>query len=943
MFEWFDDAQQLTVLIIEGQVFMLDYTEAKPAMKLLYNFEDLSSQILLSKVSLDREVIAFQISDNTVQILDIANRRKWTIQPRSGDDAVILSNGILWSDHGGSSQDLVLVTSKGLEIYKVSAKKGQCKLSRSISLPISFFWYNADSRMILTASPNKPVKRFLGSSTPVTKDTLLVDGFFLNVEKPNIPSLELPPPDRIPRLELGHGVDHNRINLVHVYGLLLALVQYSSEEGDFVTIYHVTKSPMEKIATLALGYTPQQLLKVSTYDNLVLFHDISRKVTLAFDIMKPPRKTSASTTGYIDPVINPTIATFCYVPLEEVQTSSPSRIRAKQFHVDYGIPSVRDVHSLKFIQAGKVYQETTTLPVPAIKGFVCVENVLEAYPFYSPIVFEIYSSGWAYDCERRIMWRIECNPFQFAKQIEDPWERMGFLSRRGKVVHWIADDPLPIVASSPYESMVGVACLFQMVLQTLDRQASDRELISVFRCLHIPYWNEAQKLRVMLNTSARTIDHRVHGDQDLNEALLVPNYRRQELVNSVMSQSSTTTSNNKLTKSPSSDTLSTQKISLRAMRRPLRESLSRLKGSENPIELEADILEPLEPVGTSQLFLPDISVIGIKVRNLALKNIEAMKEQHSQESTNHVLEGFESLGVRSPSPPMITMALEHKPIAIRRDEKGDLLVSQHDMLAYIWLPLLASDGPVAYAYLADCLSAYITALAEMELDVIPAVNILHATLLFYLGRVHEVTNLLKNCFYNDSSELALMLLQFAGMLEDEIKSQQYVLKHTDALLTLKEDTYRYQLPTWRDLLQRQGMDMLWRCGEKITVVKWLLTQCRLKEAFALCLPKNDRWDDTLRPSSIPGSEFFISAVNLLKVQSPHTSEAQERARLEANTQLFFNLHNFLAIWDPQCLLPHDKSVSSSPIDHCFPCLSILTVCVCLLLCVLFSIHLECYR
>jgi hypothetical protein len=733
LYEWFDDSQQHTILFIDGQIFMLEYAEDEPSMKLLYLIEELPPQIILCRLSLDKEILAMQTSENSVTILDFVSRRKWTLQPRQSEDAVILPNGILWSDHGGNSQDLIFVTSKGLELYKVSTKKSVCKLSRSISIPISFFWYNPDCRMILTASQNKPVKRFLGGSTPVTKDTLLIDGFFLNVDKPNIPSLELPPPDRISRLELGPGVDSNRIYLVHVYGLLLALVQYTAEDCDYVTVYHVTKLSMEKMATLSLGYVPQQILKLSTYDNLLLFHDVSKKITIAFDLMKPPRKTSGSTTGVIDPVIQPIIATFSYVPKEDAQMqgSSPSRIRAKTIVTSYITPTLNHIHSLTFTGLGNLQQpKITHLPSPACKGFIEVENRLEAYPFYSPVVFEIHISGWAYDCERRIMWKIECNPYHIAQRISDPWERMSFLYRRGKVLHWIGEDPSPVAASSEYSSMMGITSIFQTIQQALDRRVQDRELMAIFRALHIPYSNETQRIRWLTGVSSAFRP----GDSDLNDALLVPLYRKPDFF------ANSSANSTKVARSPTSDPVASQRISLRALRRPLRESLSRLRNSDNPIEMDLDLPEPLEPIGTSQFFLPDISVIGIKVRNIALSNFQNERRQSAPgaeiDNSAILIEGIESLGVRSPSPPIVNMAFEQKPILIRRDEKGDLIANQHDMLAYIWLPLLATEASqVPFDYYADCLTIYITALAEMDLEVISAVNICYFILVDFMNCV----------------------------------------------------------------------------------------------------------------------------------------------------------------------------------------------------------------
>jgi hypothetical protein len=62
----------------------------------------------------------------------------------------------------------------------------------------------------------------------------------------------------------------------------------------------------------------------------------------------------------------------------------------------------------------------------------------------------------------------------------------------------------------------------------------------------------------------------------------------------------------------------------------------------------------------------------------------------------------------------------------------------------------------------------------------------------------------------------------------------------------------------------------------------------------------------LRPGCIPGSEFFLSAVNLLKAQQVLSVNEAENLRKERNAQMFYNLHYFLTIWDPRCLLPDNE-------------------------------------
>ena len=88
---------------------------------------------MYAKISLDLAIFAAQISSTTELVVDISSKKIWSVDIKSSDENSILSNGLVWSEHGGNSQDLVLVTKKGLELYKTSSSRSQCKLSRSMS------------------------------------------------------------------------------------------------------------------------------------------------------------------------------------------------------------------------------------------------------------------------------------------------------------------------------------------------------------------------------------------------------------------------------------------------------------------------------------------------------------------------------------------------------------------------------------------------------------------------------------------------------------------------------------------------------------------------------------------------------------------------------------------------------------------------------------------
>lgn len=297
---WFDAAHQHFLLLNDSYFYLLSNDDISPTPRLFAHIRDLPPRLICAKVSLDKKIVAVQTSLSTVVVVDTASKKKWTIDIRHPSDNAILTGGIIWSEHGGNSEDLVLATSKGLELYKISQVRGQCKLSRTVSQPTSAFWYNAEHRMIMIAahaqsrygnSRSHQSVFFTPDERP--KEMLLLDGFFLNCEKSTIPLLELPPPDKVPRLEVGPGLTVDDVSLVSLYGKVLCLVRYVEHGLDFITVYHMTKLKTERLHCLSLD-CPTNGLLFSVYDNLLICHCIGERASVVFDIHS---STARSTDG----------------------------------------------------------------------------------------------------------------------------------------------------------------------------------------------------------------------------------------------------------------------------------------------------------------------------------------------------------------------------------------------------------------------------------------------------------------------------------------------------------------------------------------------------------------------------------------------------------------------------------------------------------------------
>jgi len=88
-------------------------------------------------------------------------RRSWTAkvgkncnsetQSTNATDSVVseIILSIIWSDHGGNSQDLIILTSSAVRLYKVSIKRNQLAKTRKYTYPSDSNWYELTLRVLL--------------------------------------------------------------------------------------------------------------------------------------------------------------------------------------------------------------------------------------------------------------------------------------------------------------------------------------------------------------------------------------------------------------------------------------------------------------------------------------------------------------------------------------------------------------------------------------------------------------------------------------------------------------------------------------------------------------------------------------------------------------------------------------------------------------------------
>lgn len=271
-------------------------------------------------------------------------------------------------------------------------------------------------------------------------------------------------------------------------------------------------------------------------------------------------------------------------------------------------------------------------------------------------------------------------------------------------------------------------------------------------------------------------------------------------------------------------------------------------------QLEAEPLEALSSALSFTTYLPDISKTGMKAKTL-LENPSGLN--NSNNSINN--SSGSSIAVEG-------LSFVPLPLSTRRDINGSLIVSQNEIIAYVWLPLfLNASTNEEMTSLTWSLEGFIATFRELDMPILPALSILLMNVLFYRNRYMEMAKLVQLNFFPDSTDVAMASLEFRDILEDWHNSS--VNNSGSSSIKSKgpnESMVRLQMQSAMQILQQAGIDMLHRLDEKVTLVLWHLGHARIVEAVMMCTKKSGLWRAGLPPGCISGIEFFNSAMKAIE-------------------------------------------------------------------------------
>lgn len=276
--------QQFSVPTSESSLFL----ECGPPIPIPIPLPLTQRRPVLVKLSLDYKILAIQCSDTQLRIVPLEELKQWTIDlaidtiPQLSYPITmtkhrtnrlklykntyrILDGGIFWTEHRGTSQDLIICTDSGLLLYKISPKKG---------ISATYTFHHASDQCWM-----EPVSRTLvvGSKAPhgFTMRTYVL---ISEAKQSHFPRLEVPPPHRLPTFT----TTAKRMEVVSLYSKVFCVEMETGRVqwrllGDNHTPVDVCHIDMD-------GFQTSDDLLLFVIDNLIVLHYRNANTSIIIDI-----------------------------------------------------------------------------------------------------------------------------------------------------------------------------------------------------------------------------------------------------------------------------------------------------------------------------------------------------------------------------------------------------------------------------------------------------------------------------------------------------------------------------------------------------------------------------------------------------------------------------------------------------------------------------------
>jgi hypothetical protein len=464
---------------------------------------------------------------------------------------------------------------------------------------------------------------------------------------------------------------------------------------------------------------------------------------------------------------------------------------------------------------------------------------------YMNMDWQFLAPHWLWNKSTKCMYRLTCNLAECSKSITDSRRALLFLALRGQPFR----SPRPVFRTLENIMHEAKAIMLDRIMQVLEENMGMTGLEALFKLIIAPYSNELKRLSAPSSDSWSAVTTPTSGPMSGESTPRATTVNaggdgsRVGLPNQPQQQSTRQTWVGSIFSGGLSGTVSGSG-----------QSASMSKSVSDNSYMDS---EPIEPAHAMYLFLPNINSVGGKIRG--------HRRSDSSGGEDQIASGLN-----------VDNVVVKVPLSGRRDSYGTMIISQTEMLSYIWLPIiLQKPGGMEIDYIRWSLCTYVTALrgAVPAVPVHPAISILLLNLLVLEGRYAEMAHLVQLQFFPDSIEVAMAVLELSDIVSQNMIADANNQANNSGQMNSYEaqqaeilrDINMYKLSSSIQVLQQVGLDMLWRMQEKTTVVRWLLGRGRVLEAITLCMKVRGQFRQGLSPGSISGIDFYIAALEAINM------------------------------------------------------------------------------
>ena len=287
---FFDDANKQVFAVRAGGAMGVVMKGPEEKAMASFRLED-RGEIISIKFSPDKKILAAQRSIKTVEFLNFQDdltadqHQQEYSQTCKGKTTEI--RGFVWT----ARNEIVFITSSGLEHYQITPEKKSLKCLKSISIQVNWFVWLSSSGLLLISSGT------LGNT--LHPFLFKQQGIMARLPKFDVDLPVIPKPQKLCLLD-------RDVTIAEIYEQQYIVVlrhPASTTSGAEIVLYQLHKdSPARKTDILKLDMSGR--FAINIVDNLVMVHHQASKTSVIFDVKLETQKTD----GYVHyhyPVLSP--------------------------------------------------------------------------------------------------------------------------------------------------------------------------------------------------------------------------------------------------------------------------------------------------------------------------------------------------------------------------------------------------------------------------------------------------------------------------------------------------------------------------------------------------------------------------------------------------------------------------------------------------------------